>query len=281
MAKADAFHRRQMRALLGVRYPDTISNDDLYRRTKSNPISDTVACRRLRMTGHVLRMDTDTPPQVAMSGYFNEGNKAPRGRPGLTLVTSLVAQLNKLGVPMKTMEDLSRCRQQAADKTDWKKLCSSTPEEKSVSAATTPSWWCSQDRSGKNTDFLYLVLYYAKCAIIIIIIIICKKGLLPTPELALFRRLYLTLDWLTTAIQSTREVHRTFDSANLQESTTPCSIHSVSGNSPLISWAWVGWGRLCLKSTTYIVLSRHKHHQGYKFTETLRFQRDKHLVNTR
>ena len=38
----------------------------------------------------------------------------------------------------------------------------------------------------------------------------------------------LTLDWLTTAIQRTREVHRTFDSANLQESTTPCSIHSVS-----------------------------------------------------
>ena len=30
-----------------------------------------------------------------------------------------------------------------------------------------------------------------------------------------------------------------------------------------------------------IVLSRHKHHQGYKLTETLRFQRDKHLVNTR
>ena len=31
----------------------------------------------------------------------------------------------------------------------------------------------------------------------------------------------------------------------------------------------------------YIVLSRHKHHQGYKLTETLRLQRDKHLVNTR
>ena len=91
------------------------------------------------MTSHVLRMDTDTPPQVAMSGYFDKDNKAPRGRPRLTLATSLVAQLNKLGVPMKPMEDLSKCRQQAADKTDWKKLCGSTPEEKSVSAATTPS----------------------------------------------------------------------------------------------------------------------------------------------
>ena len=51
--------------------------------------------------------------------------------------------------------------------------------------------------------------------------------------------------------------------------------YSVSGNSRLISWAWVGWGRLCLKSTTYIVLSRQKHHQGCKLTETLRFQRRK------
>ena len=34
-------------------------------------------------------------------------------------------------------------------------------------------------------------------------------------------------------------------------------------------------------STTYILLSRHNHNQGYKLTETLRFQRDKHLVNIR
>ena len=84
----------------------------------------------------------------------------------------------------------------------------------------------------------------------------------------------LTLDWRTTAIRSTRGALRTFHWANLRESTTPCSIHSVLGNSPLISWAWVGWGKLCLKGTTYILLSRPNHHQGYKlmrgeFPETL------------
>ena len=81
------------------------------------------------MTGHVLRMDMDTPPPLAMSGYFDQGNKAPHGWRRLTLATSLVAQLNKLVVPMKTMEDLSICQQQAAGKTDWTKLCSSTPKE--------------------------------------------------------------------------------------------------------------------------------------------------------
>ncbi|XP_065185758.1 uncharacterized protein LOC135816487 [Sycon ciliatum] len=33
-------------------------------------------------------MDTDTPPQEAMSGYFDKGNKAPRGRPKLTMATA-------------------------------------------------------------------------------------------------------------------------------------------------------------------------------------------------
>ena len=107
------------------------------------------------------------------------------------------------------------------------------------------------------------------------------KGLLSTLELALFRRLDFTLDWLTAATQSTRKVHPIFHSGNLQEGTTPCSIHSVSGKFTLISRVWVGWGRLCLRSTIYIVLSRSKHHQGYKLTETLRLQRDKHLVSTR
>ena len=40
-----------------------------------------------------------------MSGDLEKGNKAPCGRPRLTLATSLVAQWNKLGVPMKTMEE--------------------------------------------------------------------------------------------------------------------------------------------------------------------------------
>ena len=58
--------------------------------------------------------------------------------------------------------------------------------------------------------------------------------------------LRFSLDWLTTAIQSTREVNRIVNSANLQERTTHFPIHSVLGNSPLISWAWVGLGRTSL-----------------------------------
>ena len=37
-----------------------------------------------------------------------------------------------------------------------------------------------------------IILYYE--VVVATSAMICKKGLLPTPELALFRRLYLTLD---------------------------------------------------------------------------------------
>ena len=56
--------------------------------------------------------------------------------------------------------------------------------------------------------------------------------------------------WLThDCIRSIRGARRTFHSAYLQESTTSSSIHSVSGNSPLVSWLLFGWVRLCLSQS--------------------------------
>ena len=72
--------------------------------------------------------------------------------------------------------------------------------------------------------------------VIVIIKIQFRNGFAPTLELALFRRLDLTLDWLTTAIQRTRKVHRTLDSANLQESTTPAQYTVLDGLLMFSGW---------------------------------------------
>ena len=65
-AKLDAFHRRQLKSLLGIRYPDTIHNRDLYNRTKSTPVSEIIFKARWRMFGHVLRMKDEVPSKQAM-----------------------------------------------------------------------------------------------------------------------------------------------------------------------------------------------------------------------
>ena len=99
--RLDSFHRYQLRSLLGIWYPQIISNADLYGRTKLMPVSKIIDTCRLRMTGHILRMDKDTPPQIAMKRYSNPSQNAPRGRPRLTLATALSSQLSDYGLKFK------------------------------------------------------------------------------------------------------------------------------------------------------------------------------------
>ena len=91
----DSFHRRQLRYLLGVRYPDIITNVDLYQRCGTKPLSLTIRSLRWNLFGHILRRDNNIPAQLAMQEYFRPGTKH-RGRPKTTLHTVLAADLKKL-----------------------------------------------------------------------------------------------------------------------------------------------------------------------------------------
>ena len=89
LTRLDTFHRRQLRALLGIRYPAIISNKDLYLRTKSRPLKEIVHHRRLRMAGHVPRMEPSTPPQLPMWNYYQKDVRRSQGRPKTTLAMSV------------------------------------------------------------------------------------------------------------------------------------------------------------------------------------------------
>ena len=76
--RLDCFHRRQLRNLMGVRYPDRITNDDLYSRCGLQPLSELVAKRCRSLTGHVLRMSEQSPlalrcPAIFKRGHVDEG----------------------------------------------------------------------------------------------------------------------------------------------------------------------------------------------------------------
>ena len=74
--RLDAFHRRQLRSLLGIRYPARVSNAALYKKCHSSPISETISRRRLTMLGYTLRLTEDTPTQQAMRLYFHPPSTA-------------------------------------------------------------------------------------------------------------------------------------------------------------------------------------------------------------
>ena len=98
LSKLDAFHRRQLRMLLDIRYPDIIHNKDLYKRTDSIPISDELFKSRWSMLGHVLRMNNDVPAKQAMIYYFRDEQSANSfvGRPRTTLPIEIDKDLQNI-----------------------------------------------------------------------------------------------------------------------------------------------------------------------------------------
>ncbi|KAL8581426.1 hypothetical protein ACOMHN_004311 [Nucella lapillus] len=54
----DSRYRRMLRSALGIFYPDRISNDELFAKTQLPPLSTTLRRLRLRLVGHILRMQT-------------------------------------------------------------------------------------------------------------------------------------------------------------------------------------------------------------------------------
>ena len=120
MGKVDCFHRRQLRHLLGIRYPDRITNHDLYARCKAEPVSSIINRRCLRLAGHIFRLGEDTPPWLAMKSYFSADSPGVRGRPKTTIVTILKNQLAELGIRFNNFNDLAPAATVAANKKTWR-----------------------------------------------------------------------------------------------------------------------------------------------------------------
>jgi len=68
--KLDAAHRRHLRRILGVFYPEHISNVEVYERTKARPISIDVIERRWTLLGHTLRLPKETPGNRMITQYY-------------------------------------------------------------------------------------------------------------------------------------------------------------------------------------------------------------------
>lgn len=123
----DAFHRRQLRHVLGVFWPDQISNDALYGRTTSIPISCLAKEKRWTLFGHVLRLPRDVPAFVAMQAYFRATTlfHRRRGRPRTCLASVLSQDIldsfDKHHCLLQSLDDLERLRLKAQNRQVWKR----------------------------------------------------------------------------------------------------------------------------------------------------------------
>ena len=131
--RLDAYHRRQLRRILGITYPTRISNEKLHKVTGEKTMRE----QRWELFGHILRRDRNIPAFKAMELYFtNIKAKGCRGKPRTTLPKVLNEDLNSYcnkdpikaehnychRLKINTKEDLEELRALAQDRKGWKKL---------------------------------------------------------------------------------------------------------------------------------------------------------------
>ena len=125
MCRVESFHNRCLRRICRIFWPNTISNIDLYTETGSRSIVAEIKRRRLRWLGHVLRMDENRIPKIALR--WTPPGKRKRGRPKTTWRQTVMAELKEGNITWGQAQHVAR------DRAEWKKitaaLCPSRDKE--------------------------------------------------------------------------------------------------------------------------------------------------------
>jgi len=111
----DVFHRRCLKSILGISWRDHITNNEVMARSEQMALHDTVANRRRRFVGHILRLLTTRPASLALE-WIPEGGRRRVGRPKRTWQDTLKEDVDILGV------DWSDTRDTANDRARWRQL---------------------------------------------------------------------------------------------------------------------------------------------------------------
>ena len=103
-----SFVNRCLRRIVGVHWPNTISNADLYERTGQQQMEHQLRRRKWRWIGHTLRKP---PGSIARSSlrWNPQGQRTP-GRPRITWRREVEAEMRIAGKTWRDLETLSEDR---------------------------------------------------------------------------------------------------------------------------------------------------------------------------
>ena len=141
----DAFHRKQLRQVLGIRYPHKVSNKKLYGMCNEMPISILILQLRWQLFGHILRRSREIPANKAIEFYFSKtASKKFSGKKRTTLPITLHNDLqllyfnsdesNEEKLKLQSIEDYEYIRSLASDRRKFKSLVSTLVEAAKVNS---------------------------------------------------------------------------------------------------------------------------------------------------
>ena len=106
--KIQAFINTCLRKILRIHWPETISNADLWQRTKQLPAEDEIKRRRWRWIGHTLRKPPSNITRQALT--WNPQGKRKRGRPKNSWRRDLEADTRQMGHTWRELETMAQDR---------------------------------------------------------------------------------------------------------------------------------------------------------------------------
>ena len=112
--KLEGFQNKCLRQILRIFWPNIISNEELLRRTRIQPLTIVIRHRRWRWLGHVLRMRADKLAKTALR--WTPQGKRKRGRPKETWRRSMEKELKEEGLTFQQAEVIAR------DRMKWRSL---------------------------------------------------------------------------------------------------------------------------------------------------------------
>ena len=71
----NAFQRKQLKQILGIKYPTKISNASLYKKTGEKHVTNTIREARWKLFGHILRRQCTIPENMDKEFNFLKRNK--------------------------------------------------------------------------------------------------------------------------------------------------------------------------------------------------------------
>ena len=114
LRKIQSFINKCLRRIVGVFWPDTISNVNLWERTSQARIEKELKKRKWRWIGHTLRKSPDDITRRSLT--WNPQGKRSRGRPKASWKREVESEMKKAG---KSWSVLTRVAQ---DRRNWRSL---------------------------------------------------------------------------------------------------------------------------------------------------------------
>ncbi|KAI8489012.1 hypothetical protein Bbelb_332360 [Branchiostoma belcheri] len=99
----------EQRRILKVRWQDHITNEEILRRAKTQPLGDIITGKRVQLAGHILRLSSQRHSKTAMT-WVPPGGRRKRGRPKNTWRITFKEDLKRANIAWEEAEEAAATR---------------------------------------------------------------------------------------------------------------------------------------------------------------------------